>query len=105
MSTEQKVDGLAPAALDWEAARDLMAKLSGKHEWVAVFYDRGWGDGPGAADITIIVGGDGQNPLAKITPEAYKRLQAEKIIRPNSLTTYKARRCHDFNRACLEVKS
>ena len=85
-----------PTLADIAEAVDLMAALSERYEWVAVFWDRGWGDSGQKAEISIIVDGDGQMPLAWLTPELYADLLNCRAIAPNSLHTFKARRLHDF---------
>jgi hypothetical protein len=59
-----------------------------------VFVDRGWGDAP--LEISIIRDGNGQKPLAFITHETLKQLQAEGLLGPNCLMTYKARKLYPF---------
>ncbi|MFC7344926.1 hypothetical protein [Saccharopolyspora griseoalba] len=63
---------------------------------VAAFWDRGWGDSGGVAEISVIVDGNGQNPRALLTPVVYKELSESGAIGPNVLTTFKARRVHQF---------
>lgn len=70
--------------------------LRKEHEWVSVFWDRGWGDSGQPLEISIIVDGNGQKPIAWITKEVYKELLATGVIEPNTLQTFKARRLHDF---------
>lgn len=79
-----------------EDAHALLRELAESHDWVSVFWDRGWGDAGQTAEISIIVDGDGQQPKALITPEVYRDLLAQKIVGENSLKTFKARRVHDF---------
>lgn len=74
----------------------LMQTLAGQYEWVSVFWDRGWGDNGEVAEISIIVDGDGQSPLAWLTREVYAELLRRQSIAPNSLNTFKARKLHDF---------
>lgn len=85
-----------PTLTTTEDATNLMAELAASNEWVAVFWDRGWGDSGQPVDISIIVDGDGQNPKAWITPDVYTELLKQHTIAPNSLQTFKARRIHDF---------
>lgn len=77
-------------------ALGMLELLRKDHEWVSVFWDRGWGDHGEKAVISIIVDGDGQKPLAYITKSVYKELLADGTIEPNTLQTFKARRLHDF---------
>lgn len=79
------------------AAVDLMRALAAAgRPWVAVFWDRGWGDSGQVAEISIITDGDGQNPHAFLTPQVYELLRVQDIIEPNSLQTFKARKIHKF---------
>lgn len=82
-----------------QEAEDLLAELASTHEWVSVFWDRGWGDSP--LEISIIVDGNGQNPKAVISKEIYHDLLDLGAIRTNSLQTFKARKLHDY---CYEGK-
>ena len=61
---------------------------------IDVFYDRGWGSAP--LQISIIVDGNGQKPLAFLTETAYRELLESGVIAPNCLHTYKARKCHPY---------
>lgn len=63
-------------------------------KWVSVFVDAGWGDSP--LHITIICDGNGQKPHARMTKETKDELLRMRRIGPNSLHTYKVRKCHDF---------
>lgn len=85
-----------PTLTTVEDAHALLRELAESHDWVSVFWDRGWGDSGQTAEISIIVGGNGQEPKAFITPEVYRDLLAQKIVGENSLKTFKARRTHDF---------
>lgn len=77
-------------------AKALLQQLRDRHEWVSVFWDRGWGDSGEKAEISIIEGGDGQCPRAYISIDVYSLLLTYNVIRPNSLRTYKARKIHDY---------
>lgn len=79
-----------------QEAEDLLAELGSVHEWVSVFWDRGWGDSGQVAEISVIVDGNGQNPKALIDDVIYRELLDLGAIRPNSLQTFKARRLHDY---------
>lgn len=79
-----------------EAARTLLDDLAKSHDWVSVFWDRGWGDGGQTAEISIIVDGNGQEPVAWLTSDVYRTLVADKTVAANSLKTFKARRVHDY---------
>ena len=78
------------------AAHDQLRSLAEQYDWVSVFWDRGWGEDSGPAEISIIVDGDGQHPQAHLTPEVYAALREQQVIKPDTLKTYKARRLHDF---------
>lgn len=98
--------GCLPTLDTVAVAVDLMrALVSAGHGWVSVFWDRGWGDGGEIAEISIIEGGNGQNPRALITPEVYAELCSDGLIKPNSLQTYKARRVHDFAEQSAAMRS
>lgn len=77
-------------------AEDMLAELAGTHEWVSVFWDRGWGDSGQPLEVSIIVDGNGQNPKALLSREIYQELLDEGVIRANSLQTFKARKLHDY---------
>jgi hypothetical protein len=77
-------------------ARAMLEMLAEDHDWVSVFWDRGWGDSGQTAEISIIVDGNGQDPRARITAEVYKALREQNIVGENTLMTFKARRVHDF---------
>jgi len=79
-----------------DAAVALLNELAESHDWVSVFWDRGWGDSGQTAEISIIADGNGQQPHAHITPDVYKALVAAGVVGENTLMTYKARRVHDF---------
>lgn len=79
-----------------QEAEDLLGELASTHEWVSVFWDRGWGDSGQPLEISIIVDGNGQNPKALLDKEIYRELLDSGVIRPNSLQTFKARKLHDF---------
>lgn len=85
-----------PTLTTADEAHALLRELAEAHEWVSVFWDRGWGDSGQKAEIGIIVDGNGQQPKAWITPEVYAELRGQKLIAANSLKTFKARRIHDF---------
>lgn len=77
-----------------EAATAMLRGLAESHEWVSVFWDRGWGDAP--LEISIIVDGNGQHPKALITPDVYQELRDQKVIPANTLKTFKKRRLHNY---------
>lgn len=91
-------DRLAPIpTLDTaEAATSFLAGMATRYEWVSVFWDRGWGDSDQKLEITVIQDGDGQLPLARVTPDVYRELRESGVIARNSLQTMKARRLHDY---------
>jgi len=78
-----------------EAAAKLR-ELAETHDWVYVFWDRGWGDHGEPAEITIVVDGDGQDPKARITADVYRQLREQNVVAANTYGGYKARRVHDF---------
>lgn len=77
-------------------ATAMLNDLAQTHEWVSVFWDRGWGDSGQVAEISIIVDGNGQEPKAWLIHDVYNQLRADGVIAANSLKTFKARRIHDF---------
>lgn len=79
-----------------EDAQTLLRQLAETHDWVSVFWDRGWGDSGQKAEITIIVGGNGNDPKAHITADVYRALVDQHIIGENSYGGFKARRLHDY---------
>ncbi len=79
-----------------EEATDTLNTLARDHDWVSVFWDRGWGDSGQTAGITGTVDGNGQAPLAEVPAGVYRELLDGGHIAANSLRTYKARRNHDF---------
>lgn len=85
-----------PTITSYHEAVDLLHELGRTHDWVSVFWDRGWGDSGQKVEISIIVDGDGQNPKAWITPEVYRELRDAKVIGDNTYMGYKKRRLHDF---------
>jgi len=85
-----------PVCESAQEAEDLLGELVSTHEWVSVFWDRGWGDSGQPVEISIIVGGNGQNPKALLDKEIYRELLDNGVIRPNSLQTFKARKLHDY---------
>jgi hypothetical protein len=85
-----------PTLTTVDDAHTLLRHLADTHDWVSVFWDRGWGDSDQAVEITIIVDGNGQQPKAWITPDVYRGLRDQNIIGENRLMTFKARRVHDF---------
>lgn len=91
-----KTKTTVPTLTTTEEAHALLRELAETHDWVSVFWDRGWGDSGQVAEISIIVDGNGQKPKAFVTPEVYKELRDRKLIASNSLKTYKARRVHNF---------
>lgn len=86
-------------------ARAMLEMLAEDHEWVSVFWDRGWRDSGQPLEISIIVDGDGQDPKAWITREVYQELLPTGTIQPNSLKTFKARKLHDFKAPPVEEKT
>jgi hypothetical protein len=80
--------------VDFDAAVAMMAARTEEH--VDVFWDRGWGDGDEPLMISIIVSGDGQNPIGFVARDTYDRLRSEDVVGPNGLRTMKARRLHPF---------
>lgn len=85
-----------PTLTETAEAVSMLEQLRETHEWVSVFWDRGWGDSGQPLEISIIVDGNGQKPLAWITREVYQELRDQQVIRENTLQTFKARRLHDF---------
>jgi hypothetical protein len=85
-----------PTLTTTDEALAFMRDLAETHDWVSVFWDRGWGDSGQVAEISVIVDGDGQQPKAYLTAEVYKQLRADRSIPENTLKTFKARRLHDF---------
>lgn len=79
-----------------DEAKAFLDKLAQDNDWVSVFWGRGWGDSGQKAEISVIVGGNGQDPKAYLTDEVYRSLLADEVIPPNSLKTFKARRLHDY---------
>lgn len=77
-------------------AEAMLQELAQSHEWVSVFWDRGWGDSGQPLEVTIIVDGNGQMPKALINRKIYDDLRERGVISPNSLQTFKARKLHDF---------
>ena len=81
--------------LDYVQAKQLMRGIFRRESLdVGVFVDRGWGDAP--LQITIIVNGDGQRPVASLSRETYQQLLADGIVGENTLRTHKARKFHQF---------
>lgn len=74
----------------------LLDRLAGQHEWVYVFWDRGWGDSGNRTDITICVNGNGDMPYAYLTRDAYRALVDQRIVESDSYGGHKARRVHDY---------
>lgn len=77
-------------------AHALLRQLAETHDWVSVFWDRGWGDHGETAEISIIVDGNGAEPKAHVMPEVYRALVDRKIVEGNSYGGFKKRRIHDF---------
>jgi hypothetical protein len=77
-------------------AHSLLRELAETHDWVSVFWDRGWGDSGQPLEISIIVDGNGQQPKAFITADVYEALRQQEIIPANTLKTFKARSLHNF---------
>lgn len=92
-----KVEVTVPVVDADEACRIMAAHAD---KWVAVFWDRGWGDDDidgNPLEISIIVDGKGQQPLAYITSATYRQLLDDGRIDENSsLLTHKARKLHVF---------
>lgn len=91
-ATEAETLGYTPLA--WEGSH--LRQLAETHDWVSVFWDRGWGDSGQTAELSIIVSGNGQQPKAWLTPDVYRALLDQKVVGPNSLKTFKARRLHNY---------
>ncbi len=85
-----------PTLTTVEEATALLAQLAETYDWVSVFWDRGWGESP--LEISIVVGGNGQDPKAHLTDEVYRALRSAGTIPPNTLKTFKSRRLHDYRR-------
>lgn len=84
-----------PKVLEYAEAAALMHKIFEKQTLdVSVFVDSGWGNAP--TEISIIVDGNGQGPVAYITKEAYEKLLQAGVIGENNLYTFKARRNHPY---------
>jgi hypothetical protein len=91
-----------PTLTTVEDAHAKLRELAEHHEWVSVFWDRGWGDSGQTAEISIIVNGNGQEPLAWLTAEVYRALRDQRTVGENTLMTYKKRRVHDFKAPPVE---
>jgi hypothetical protein len=85
-----------PTLTTTDEAHALLRELADSHDWVSVFWDRGWADSGQTAEVSIIVDGNGQEPKAFITADVYEALTAARVVEPDSLKTYKARRLHDY---------
>lgn len=85
-----------PTITTVEDAHSLLKQLADSHDWVSVFWDRGWGDSGQKAEISIIVDGNGNDPKAMITTDVYRALLNQKIIGTDCYAGFKARRDHDF---------
>jgi hypothetical protein len=94
-----------PTLTTVEEATNTLRELAETHDWVSVFWDRGWGDSGQTAEISIIVDGNGQQPKAWVTTEVYKQLVRRHVVGENTLMTYKARRVHDFKAPAVEEKT
>lgn len=94
--THQTVTGdlEVPTLTTVDEATALLAQLAETHDWVSVFWDRGWGESP--LEITVIVGGNGQDPKAYLTDEVYRALRKSEVIPSNILKTFKSRRLHNY---------
>lgn len=90
-----------PTLATVDDAHNLLRELAETHDWVSVFWDRGWGDNDNPTEISIIVDGDGQQPKAYLTPAAYASLVDQGVVGDNTLMTFKARRSHDFKTPAL----
>ena len=77
-------------------ALEFMTELRGGYDDVAVFWDRGWGDSGQQAEITVIVDGNGQMPLARLGDGVYRDLVRDELVGANCYGGFKARRFHDF---------
>jgi hypothetical protein len=77
-------------------ALEFMTTLRQRYDDVAVFWDRGWGDSGERAEITVIVGGNGQMPLARLGDGVYRDLVADGLVGADCYGGFKARRVHDF---------
>lgn len=89
------MSNLALPVLDAKQAKALMRRIFETETLdVAVFVDQGWGNSP--LNITIIKDGDGQAPVASITPKVYEQLLADRSICGDNLNTHKARKNHQF---------
>jgi len=62
-----------------------MKELAETHEWVSVFCDRGWGDHGEVAEISIIVDGNGQKPIAYLSTEVYRSSVNRGLPQPGRL--------------------
>jgi len=81
--------------LDARAAKALMRHIYDTETLdVAVFVDQGWGNLP--IQISIIKDGNGQGPVAFITPAAYEELLRAQVIDTNNLRTFKSRKNHQY---------
>ncbi|MCW6008707.1 hypothetical protein K1W54_29800 [Micromonospora sp. CPCC 205371] len=85
-----------PTLTTVEDAHAMLRELAETHDWVSVFWDRGWGDSGQPLEISIIVDGNGQQPLAWITADVYRALLDQGIIPANTLKTFKARKLHNY---------
>jgi hypothetical protein len=77
-------------------ALEFMTALRQRYDDVAVFWDRGWGDSGGQAEITVIADGNGQMPLARLGDGVYRDLVADELVGADCYGGFKARRFHDF---------
>lgn len=74
----------------------LLRDLAETHDWVSVFWDRGWGDDDNPAEISVIVDGHGDQPKAHLTKAVYAALVDSGVVGEDSYGGFKARRIHDF---------
>lgn len=77
-------------------AESLLRELATDHDWVSVFWDRGWGDSGQATEISIIVDGNGNQPRASLTKDVYRQLITAGTVGEDTYAGYKARRIHDY---------
>lgn len=85
-----------PTLTTVEDAHALLRQLAEAHDWVSVFWDRGWGDSGQTAEISIMVDGHGNDPKAYLTKDVYRALVNQGIVGEDTYGGFKARRIHDF---------
>lgn len=87
--------------INYKEAIDLMLKYNQDKNEVGVFTDNGWGEGVENDRVfSIILNGDGQNPLAYISRDTFEKLKTNRLIGSNILKTYKDRTYHEFEPDC-----